>query len=221
MATLYHYPLVSECRAIRILLKEKSLDCSLIPENFWERRGEFLQLNPAAEVPVLTGEDEVICGGYAIIEYLEEIAPDTNFLGKTTSERAEVRRLIEWFTQKFEREVMQYIVFEKVFKRLMGYGEPSSDALRAGKHNLNYHMEYIGSIAKQRRWLAGDKMTLADMMAAASFSILDYLGDIDWNQYEDVKEWYALMKSRPSFRSLLADRISGLKPPAYYENPDF
>ena len=60
-----------------------------------------------------------------------------------------------------------------------------------------------------RRWLAGDVMTLADFAAAAYLSSLDYISDVDWNRSETVKDWYAKIKSRPAFRSILADAVPG------------
>lgn len=224
MRTLYHTPLSPDCRKIRILLREKELDFELMQENFWERRPEFFALNPAGEVPVLLEPDgEAICGNYAIMEYLEEAYRDNNrrFIGSSIGERAEVRRITEWFDKKFDREVTQNIVFEKVFKRLLRLGEPQSDALRAGKKNMLYHMDYIAFLTQEHRFLAGDMVTIADMTAAAHFSTLDYLGDAPWEHNVKAKEWYALMKSRPSVRLILTDRLPALHPPEHYENPDF
>lgn len=222
MITLYHTPLFPSCRKVRVMLREKELDFRLVEEDFWLRRIDFFRLNPAGEVPVLVeANNETYCGAYSICEYLEEAYPDVQFLGNSLQEKAEVRRLTEWFDSKFEREVTQNVLFEKIFKRLVGYGEPNSESIRVGKKNLNYHLEYIAFLLKDRNWLAGDYLTLADISAAAQISCLDYLGDIDWDKLEMVKGWYALIKSRPSFREILEDRITGFRPPTYYNDPDF
>jgi len=223
MRTLYHTPLSPYCRKIRILLREKELDFDLTQENIWDRRTEFFALNPAGEVPVLMEPDgEVISGGNAIMEYLEEAYRDNKrFIGSSIAERAEVRRLVDWFDRKFDYEVTQNILFEKIFKRLMHYGEPQSDAIRAGKKNILYHLDYIAHLTRDHRYLCGDTLTVADMAAASHFSALDYLGDVSWEHNAKAKEWYALMKSRPSLRAVLADRVSTFRPPEHYENPDF
>jgi glutathione S-transferase len=168
-----------------------------------------------------TGKPQGLCGAYAISEYLEETFPEVQFFGASIEERAEVRRLVDWFDRKFDTEVTQLTVFEKVFKRLMGYGEPSSESIRMGKKNLSGHLSYMDYLLTSRNWLAGDYLTLADITAAAHLSTLDYLGDVNWDEKERVREWYALIKSRPSFRGLLDDRIKGFNPPAYYADPDF
>lgn len=222
MITLYHTPLSPACRKIRLMMREKTIPHQLVNEEPWNRRMEFFALNPAGDVPVLvTDKGSPICGAYAIAEYLDETHPDVQFFGNTPMERAEVRRLVEWFDQKFDREVTQLILFEKVYKRAMGYGEPSSEAIRAGKRNIAYHMDYIAHLLLSRNWLAGEYLTLADISAAAHLSALDYLGDVSWEQHPSVKEWYALIKCRPAFRELLDDRIQGFKPSDHYTDPDF
>lgn len=222
MLTLYHTPLSPPCRKIRLMLREKNIAHTLVAEETWNRRIEFFAMNPAGEVPVMvTDKQQAICGAYAIAEYLDEAFPEIQFFGNTPTERAEVRRLVEWFDSKFEREVSQLILFEKLFKRLMGYGEPSSDAIRAGKKNIAYHMDYIAHLLMNRNWLGGEYLTLADISAAAHLSCLDYLGDVNWETHPSVKEWYALIKCRPAFRELLEDRVAGVKPPAHYTDPDF
>lgn len=223
MRLLYHTPLSPFCRKIRLLLKEKGLEFDLISENPWDRNLEFFALNPAGEVPVLVEPDStVISGAYAISEYVEDIYPGADMLGDTGGKRAEVRRLIDWFDHKFDFEVTQNILFEKVFKQhYMQGGTPNPANLRAGKHNILYHLDYIGYLAQERYFLAGDTLTLADLSAAAHLSALDYLGDVPWEYNTCAREWYGLMKSRPSLRTILGERVHGVRPPAYYENPDF
>ncbi len=222
MLTLYHSPLIPACRKIRLMLREKNLEHTLVVEDFWTRRIEFFAMNPAGDVPVLVSEkNQFVVGGYAICEFLDEQYPNIQFFGNTPLERAEVRRLVEWFDIKFEREVTQLVLFEKVFKRLLGYGEPSSEAIRAGKRNILYHLDYLAHLLSTRNWLAGEYLTLADIAAAAHLSCLDYLGDVPWEQHPSVKEWYALIKCRPAFRELLEDRIQGFKPVPHYTDVDF
>lgn len=205
-----------------MMLREKELEFELIEENPWERNLDFFAMNPAGEVPVLVEEDGmVVSGSYAISEFIEDLYMEPILIGRSPMERAEVRRLTDWFDHKFDYEVTQNILFEKVFKRLMNYGSPNTDALRAGKENILYHLDYIGYLTSHRNWLAGDYMTLADIAAAAHLSALDYLGDVPWERNGTATNWYRLMKSRASLRAILTDRIHGLKPPIHYEDPDF
>ena len=222
MRTLYHLWLSPTCRAVRISLAEKSLEFELVLEKTWERRTEFIALDPSGEVPILVEEDgAVIAGAGAILEYLEEVYPTPPLIGATPIERAEVRRLISWFGDKFGREVSDFIHTEKFVKRFLTKAEPDSRAVRAGLANIRTHLDYITYLTDRRNWLAGDEFSLADIMAGAHLSAIDYMGDVPWSRHEAAKEWYARIKSRPSFRSLLEDHIPGFPPPKHYANLDF
>lgn len=222
MRTLYHLALSPQSRLIRLVLGEKRMEVHLRAEPVWERREEFLAINPAGEVPVLVEDDgTTIAGATAIAEYLEETNPEPELIAGDPAERAEIRRLVSWFDRKFDREVTDLLVGEKVMKRFLGIGEPSSEAIRAGHANMLVHLNYIGWLAERRTWLAGDRFSLADIAAAAHLSCVDYLGDVPWDRSAEARDWYARVKSRPTFRELLADHVSGLKPAPHYADLDF
>ena len=222
MRTLYHLWLNPFARKVRIVLAEKKLDFTMEVEPVWERRTDFLALNPAGEVPVLVEPDNtVLSDSAAICEYLDEHSPEPNLLGKKPSERAEVRRLVAWFDRKFNQEVTDMLVNEKVMKRFLGLGEPDSKIIRAAQQNIHTHLDYITFLTDRRHWLAGEEMTLADIAAAAHLSAVDYLGDVPWTEHKSAKHWYARIKSRPSLRPILSDAIPGLPAPKHYANLDF
>jgi len=222
MRTLYHLWLNPFSRKVRIVLAEKKLEFTMIVEQVWERRPEFLALNPVGEVPVLVEPDNtVLSDSSAICEYLEEIEPNPNLLGRKPHDRAEVRRLVAWFDRKFDREVTDLLVNEKVMKRFLGLGEPDSRVIRAAQKNIYNHFDYITFLTDRRHWLAGEEMTLADIAAAAHISAVDYLGDVPWSNYKSAAHWYARIKSRPSLRPILTDAIPGLPAPKHYSNLDF
>ena len=222
MHILYHFWLSPFSRKVRIALYEKGLDVELVVEKYWDRRQEFLTLNPAGQVPVLREPDgTVLADSQAIVEYLEDCQPEPNLLGRDPLARAECRRLIAWFDGKFYSEVTDFLLREKLLKRFMGMGEPRSDLIRAGRGNIGYHLDYIGYLVERRNYIGGEVFSLADIAAAAQLSCLDYLGDVPWDQHPGAKEWYARVKSRPSFRAILADHMPGLPPPRHYADLDF
>ncbi len=222
MRLLYHLPLSPLCRKVRLVLAEKRLTFELRIEKVWEHRPEYLAINPAATVPTLLEDNGLAVADSAVIcEYLEEAYPDTSMLGATLGERVEVRRLVAWFDGKFADEVTRNLNGEKYLKRLAGRGQPDAGALRAGYANLREHLHHIGWLAETRKYLAGGTISLADFAAAAHLSVLDFTGDVDWTISEAAREWYARIKSRPSFRPLLADRVPGMTPPEHYADLDF
>ena len=222
MRVLYHLPLSPFCRKVRIALKEKGLPFELRREDPWRRRAEFLELNPAGTVPVLVeAEGTVVADSMAIAEYLQEVEPQPDLLGGGPVQRAEARRLVAWFDGKMHREVTARLLGERVLKRFVRRGEPDSNALRAGLRNIGLHLDYIGYLAERGTWLAGDRFTLADIAAAAQLSCIDYLGDAPWGEHRAARDWYARVKSRPSFRPVLEDRLPQLDPAPHYDDPDF
>lgn len=220
--TLYHYPLCPFSRTVRLCLFEKNISYVLVFEKPWERRIDFLRLNPAGTVPVFEDEDGTILSDWrAICEYLNETRVGLELLGDAPKNRAEVRRLLGWFDGLFYPEVYQTLVMQKALKKLQGLGEPNATAIRIGRQNLKRHLAYLEWLCERRTWLAGDSLSLADLNAASHLSVLDYLGEINWDLYSETKTWYAKIKSRPSFQYLLTDRLAGIIPPDTYSNLDF
>ena len=221
MRRLYHLPLSPYCRKIRLVLAEKKIEVDLIEEKVWQQNLDFLRQNPAGKVPMLKMNGLVLAESSAIFEYIEESNPSPPLLPRNISERAEARRLQSWFDDKFHNEVTANLLYERVNKKLMGAGYPDSAKIKAGSKNIKYHIDYMGWLLESRRWLAGDMMTIADFAAAAHFSSLDYVSDVDWHRNANVKDWYAKIKSRPAFRSILADQLPGFVPPDHYADLDF
>lgn len=230
MPVLHHHSLCAGSRYVRAVLAEYGESVTLIDEMPWERREDFLALNPAGTLPVLIDDNEAVVSGAAVIaEYLLDTRgarPDEAALMHSGAiERAETRRLVEWFLVKFDGEVTSYLVNEKVFKRQMkvsaGGGEPDPAAIRAARGNIRYHLRYIGYLMARRNWLGGAEMSFADLAAAAELSAVDYLGEVPWEEDAQAKDWYARIKSRPSFRPILTDLVRGNPPAAHYADLDF
>jgi glutathione S-transferase len=230
MLSLFHHALCPHSRFVRLVLGEHGIDVRLIEERVWERRNEFLALNPAGTTPVLVEEGfPPIPEAHVIAEYLDETRGshlgEFRLLPRDIVTRVEVRRLMSWFNTKFFAEVSGPVVLERVLKRRMtreqGGGSPDTDTMRAARSNIRYHLAYVGWLARSRDWLAGERLTYADLAAAAHLSSVDYLGDVPWDEDEAARSWYARVKSRPSFRPLLSEAHAGIPPSPTYADLDF
>jgi len=229
MFTLFHHPFCPHSRFIRLVLGEYGHDAQLVEERVWERREDFLALNPAGTTPVLLAEDQPIPGAAIIAEYIDEThgadMAQKRLLPTAMAERIEVRRLMAWFNEKFYEEATHPLVTERIYKRFMseenGGGAPAAEVIRAAKTNVRYHLAYIGWLAQRRNFLAGDRLTYADLAAAAQLSAIDYLGDVPWIEDDAAKAWYARVKSRPSFRPLLSEWLAGVPASPTYVDLDF
>jgi len=223
--TLHHFPLDPASRQVRLALGEKRLPFGEVQVRYWERPKAFAELNPSGMTPVLVeaaGEARlVLCESRAILDWLEEAHPEPALLGRDAAERAEARRLIQWFDRKFEYEAGGFLLHEKMEKRLLGLGAPELANLRRGREGLRSHLGYVEGLLQAREWLAGRRLSLADFAAAAHLSVIDYFGDVSWADYPAAKTWYMKLKSRPAFRPLLNDRWPGLAPARHYDDLDF
>ena len=218
---LYHFALSPFSRKVRLCLAEKRIEVQLVEERYWEQGADFIRRNPAGKVPVLKMGARTLVESGAICEYLEETTPTPALLPQGAEERYEVRRLCGWFDDKFNAEVTSKLLGERVYRKVMNTGYPDSGNVKAGARAIKYHLDYMTYLLENRRWLAGNEMTLADFAAAAHLSCLDYISDVDWNRSDVIKDWYAKIKSRPAFRSLLADQVPGFIPPSHYADLDF
>ncbi len=227
MGQLIHFSICPFSRTARLLLAEYGIDASLAEEKPWEWRAPFLAVNPGGNLPVLLLDNAAICGITPITEYLFETNPFAadNVVPELYPEeplaKAETRRMSDWFHQKFHAEVWSYLAYERIENPFVHRHPPNPEAIRAAMANMHNHMAYLSRLLEERYWIGGDYMSMADLAAAAHLSCLDFLGDITWEKAPLVKNWYARIKSRPSFRPILKDSFPGIVPPAHYTNLDF
>lgn len=218
MWKLYHFALCPFSRKVRLALAEKGVPFDLERVYPWDAGDTFYRLNPAGRVPVLHDEtrDLVLIDSQAICEYLEETEERSPLILGNAGQRAEIRRLVALFDQNFFADVTHPLLHEKMRKRLVLRQTPDSGVLRSAMKLAHEHLDYIDWLVGNRRWLAGAQLSLADFAAAAQISVIDYLGGLDWSGHEEAHGWYRVMKSRPSFRALLLDKMDGLPPPRSY-----
>jgi glutathione S-transferase len=229
MLTLLHYPLCPASRAVRLALAETGTETAFVEVKPWTIGRELLNLNPAGTLPVLTIDGRSLCGAIPIAEFLAETTASGGAQSRRPAlwagnpfERAEARRVAEWFLAKFDAEVSQHLLEEKLYKPMSRRRtSPDLGTIRASRSNMRYHISYVSFLSDQRKWLGGDHMSFADLAASAQLSVMDYIGEISWGDFPEAKAWYARMKSRPSFRPLLAERIPGFNPPQSYADLDF
>ena len=217
MLTLFHHPLCPHSRFVRLALSEYGLPVRLVGERVWERREEFLLLNPAGTIPVLIVDENTPAPGAAVIaEYLDEVyggdLGDRRLLPRTTNLRIEVRRLTSWFNDKFFADVSGPVTTER-YKQYMpleaGGGPLDHAVLREIRAILPDHLAYIGTLLSKHDWLASDQLSYADLAAAANLSVAEHLGDMPWPQDGTAQRWYARIQSRPSFQSMITAASRG------------
>ncbi len=223
MWQLHQFPLCPFSRKVRLLLGEKGVGYELVAAHPWERADEFTSLSQAGRTPVMvdSARGTVLADSVAITEFFDETVEGKPMISGTALNRAEIRRLVALFDQDFFTDVTGPLLSERMLKRVVHRAPPDTAALRAAMKAANSHLDYIDYLIDHFRWLGGATLSLADLAAAAQISVADYLGGIDWTGHDQTKSWYAALKSRPSFRPLLAERMGGVAPPRHYDQPDF
>ncbi len=224
MRRLYQAVLDPRARLVRLVLAEKGLAADLVASFPWAPHPDLAKLAPGASGVALVHQAHearyVAIGSQAICEYLEEQGEGAPLLPRMAEVRAEARRLWRWCEDELDEACSTLLAERITIARTRGH-TPDSAALRKGAHALRGRLTFLNYLAETRTFLAGRTLTLADLSLAAHLSCFDYFGDVPWSLAPDLKDWYARLKSRPSFRPLLADRLDGTRPAAHYADLDF
>jgi glutathione S-transferase len=213
MRRLVHLLLSPPSRFARLLIAEKRLTCDPVaPEDISEH------------LPVFIDQDGTRAQGlWAIVDHLEGTYPDYPLAPEDDAARAESLRLLDWAMGPFLDSVTRRIVYEKASQRFTGapvQRAPDMETVRRGREALRTELAQLGATAERNGYLACRECTLGDLAVAAHISALDYFGEIPWTEFPAAGEWYMRMKSRPSFRTLLADRVPGQPPVSHYADLD-
>jgi len=205
MPRLLQHRLDPSSRLARLMFAEYGVSIDLEDIKPWTRDPRLLEINPAGTVPILVenGEPPVV-GTLAVIHAIEDRYVPAAVDGLFPAHAA------------LRNEMWRLLV-----KRDQRGMTPEPGVLRVAKANLAEHLHYFNWLFATRHWMAGDDMTLADFALAAHLSSLDYLGDVQWGSSDETRQWYARIKSRPAFRTLLNDRVVGMPAAAGYADLDF
>ena len=186
MWQLYQFPLCPFSRKVRLLLGEKGVGYTLVRENPWERRDEFIDMNPAGQTPVIADAERDIrlIDSLVICEYFDETVDKAQMINGTAVQRAEIRRLSTWFDTYFFRDVTERLLGERMIKRIVTKAAPDAKVLREAMKSAVEYLDYTDYLLDRHNWMAGATLSLADLAAAAQISVADYLGGIDWKSHE-------------------------------------
>ncbi|MGX8272520.1 FtsZ-binding protein FzlA [Brevundimonas diminuta] len=224
-AVLYHFAYHPASRTARLALGEAKVEYGEEAVRPWEDDCPLFEMNPSGMPPVLTTTEKnrplTLCELDAILGWLEDRSKGDFLLPADPAERAEARRLATWFSRRFSDEVDAVLLHERMEKPLLRLGPPDARMLREGREALKSHLTVLEPLAAGREWLAGRRLSQADLIAAGHLSVLDYFGEIAWASWPSLKLWYSKLKSRPCFRPLLGDRFPGVHPAPWYADLDF
>jgi glutathione S-transferase len=195
------------------LIAEKRLSCDWVaPEDLAEHLPVFVELDGSRHI-----------GLWAIVDQLEGNYPAHPLTPEEPQPRAESLRLLDWAMGPLLESVTRRIVYERASQRYTGSTSrraPDMEIVRTGRDALRTALAEVGGMAERNGCLASRDCSLGDLAVAANLSAIDYFGEVPWSEFPAAAEWYMRIKSRPAFRTLLADRVPGQPPAAHYPDLD-
>ncbi|MEM7046232.1 MAG: glutathione S-transferase family protein [Pseudomonadota bacterium] len=223
MFELYHHPFSPASRTIRLATAEREEEIHLREADLRDVfASPITQTAVSNMVPSLHNDDGTLASGlWGITEYLNDLGHLGDLMGNDLVSKCEIRRLIHCFSSDFYHHVLTPLLVERSLGRLLGRGAPDSRLIRKSFTHLTNYLHALGHLLGQRRYLAGDSFSMADIAASSYLSVIDYFGDVPWEKSQDARDWYARIKSRPTFRPLLQDRVEKLPCVPHYPDLEF
>jgi len=190
-------------RVVTMFMAEKGIE---IPEVMIDLRGGEnrrapynVDVNPAGQTPALELDDgSVLTEIIAICEYLEERFPTPALIGTTAEERAKTRM----WTRRIDIKICEPLTNGFRFAEGLPLFEPRMRCLPEAATGLKAvaqdGLRWLDPLIAGRTFIAGDALTLADIML---FAFLDFgvsVGQPIDPANENIARWYEQMKTRPS-----------------------
>ena len=217
---LYYHPICPFSRQVQVVLSECKIKFLKYKVNYWKEIDKISILNPAGEIPILMIDEFIIVEPVNIIEYLS-YTNRLKIFDEDLKVNSEIKRLNSWCNTKLYREVIKIFIDEKIIKPQLVNSFPNTEIMRIARKNLTDHFNYFTTLLKRREWLANDNFTASDIVLSCHISVLDHLNEINWESHPLIKQFYSLVKSRPSFKAILEDSVLGITPPRHYLLLDF
>src|SRR5580704_9205500 len=228
--TLYNAPQSTCSQRVRFVLNAKKLPFSEIKLDLLagdQLKPDYLALNPNGVVPTLDHDGAIVIDSSVIIEYLDEIEPESaNFTPDDPVERAKMRTLMHFmdempapavrvptfnlaflprFAAMSEEEFVAFAEskpLRREFMLSMGrQGFPQKDMDEAMARLRRTYERMNSEIAKSGGpWLLGSDISLADIMLMPAIVRMADLGQhVAWQDLPRVQRWFDAIRAHPAF----------------------
>lgn len=199
---LYHSPLSSNARRVVMTALELGRDdVELVPVDLAQgaqRQPEFLRLNPNGKVPVLVDDDFVLWESNAIVQYLADKTPNQTLYPTELRARADVNRWLAWCAAQLSPAVAT-LNWEHFIKPMMGLGAPEPALVQQGEAGVKASVAVLDAHLKERSYLVGDALTLADLSLAPVF-MYEKLAQLPLGEAKHLRAWLARIEARDSWK---------------------
>lgn len=200
---LYDFALAPNPRRVRIFLAEKGIAVPTEQIDLFtgaNRSPEALRRNPFGGLPVLELDDGTcIAESVAICRYFEELHPHPPLMGVGALDRA----VVEMWNRRMELELFRHIggyfqhtsdIFKNRIRQLPEVAQSSKEAALA-------RMTLIDGQIADRRYIAGERYTIADITALCAFGLGAIVGLTIPSELQNLTRWHAEISARPSAKA--------------------
>ncbi|MGH7841642.1 MAG: glutathione S-transferase family protein [Candidatus Binataceae bacterium] len=200
---IYNSPAAPNPRRVRVFLAEKNLQVPLEDVdigNRVNRQPEFLKKNPLAGVPVLELDDgSCIAESVAICRYFEGLHPDPPLMGVDAKDRA----VVEMWNRRMEFAVLMPIAdsFRQRHEFFKGRIRQLPEYAELQKQNAEDNLKWLDSELANRRYIAGDRFTIADITAMIAIDFGRISKIAIQPEQKNLARWHAEVSARPSAKA--------------------
>jgi glutathione S-transferase len=197
-------------RAVLATLEEKHAPYRFSPVAPGTLRApEHLARHPFGRVPVVEHDGFSLYETQAILRYLDRALPTpalTPADAKAAARMDQVMNVSDWY---LFQGVNSVIGFQRIVKpRVMG-GAPDEAAIAAALPKAHLVFNELSRLLGSNAYLAGDAVTLADMMVAPN---LDFLAETpEWQALTaaapNLVSWLERMRARASLKATTWERV--------------
>jgi glutathione S-transferase len=191
---LYHFPLSTFARRVRVALLEKCIPCELIEVNLpagQQREGWYTALNPYMKVPTLVADDVTLYESASILMYLEATHPSPPLLPNDARGRA----LADLHIRLCDAYLGRYAGAILMPKRFLPEEQWDRAAMQAARTEINRHLAILERELAGRPYLVGESFTLADV---AYLPFLQFLSLMELTAGPHIMAWAGRVLARPS-----------------------
>ena len=165
-----------------------------------QKSGAFAALNPNMRMPVLEDDGFVLWESNAIVEYLA--SKSSPWLPGEARARLAITKWLYWESNHWD-PACSIFVFERIVKPFFGMGEPAASELARGETLFRRLAAVLDGQLGERRYLAGDAMTIADLAVGASFVASEPAG-YPLEDFRAIQRWQAELTALPAWRRTTA-----------------
>jgi glutathione S-transferase len=206
MLKLYGFDVSNYYNMIKLAMAIKGIEYEAVI-TYPNQTTEYLAICPTGKVPALATDDGVLIETNVILEYLDEVSPNIPLISGSAFERARIRELMKMIELYIELPARR--CHNEAFWGVPVHEETKKEVKRA----LLNGMQALSRAASFSPYIAGDKMTAADIFFMYSVSLASAVAkklfDIDlFAEAPGAKELFAKLNAMPEARAIAKDQAA-------------